>query len=327
MNKFEDLIERFEGLLDRFEGDGADELKNAAPRAKRATPPKKAGGAPADDIPENIQWWRDNIDAKLDGFKTLGDQVDQKDIAAMTADSIEIIRLAGKIFHAISISKKDKLENFAQVAYGPIQPLVGKVSAHKKTIPRDFMNHAKAVAEGIQVCQFFVAPTPLSYAKDQIDQMDFCGNRVLTCGVPAQVAWYKGFKEIILAVRDFVKENAAGEIPMKMKGDDFKTNFDKLVTGSSGDKKEEEKKEEPEKPKSKSPETKRAAAPKKEEPKKREAKKEKFNNLWQISDYEGETITFEGNDVKNVTAFNILNCNKTNIIVKGKCKSIMIEGS
>ena len=46
---------------------------------------------------------------------------------------------------------------------------------------------------------------------------------------------------------------------------------------------------------------------------------------WEISNYGDETVVFAASEVNPGMAFNMFNCEKTKIVVQGKCKNIMLS--
>lgn len=64
----------------------------------------------------------------------------------------------------------------------------------------------------------------------------------------------------------------------------------------------------------------KAAAPVKKPP----MKVLKFKT-WEISDYGKEVITFDEDEVQPGMTFNLFNCDQTTVIIKGRCKNIMLS--
>jgi adenylyl cyclase-associated protein len=46
---------------------------------------------------------------------------------------------------------------------------------------------------------------------------------------------------------------------------------------------------------------------------------------WELSNFVGETITFEENEVENNMTFNFFNCEKCTVVIKGKFKAAMMN--
>jgi adenylyl cyclase-associated protein len=68
-----------------------------------------------------------------------------------------------------------------------------------------------------------------------------------------------------------------------------------------------------------------AAPVKKAVPAKKEPVKLLKFKTWEISNYGAETITFKGDEVQVGMTFNFFNCEKTIVIIEGKCKNIMMS--
>jgi len=47
--------------------------------------------------------------------------------------------------------------------------------------------------------------------------------------------------------------------------------------------------------------------------------------IWEVSNYGNETIEFSGDEVQPGMTFNFFNCEKTKVIIVGKCKNLMLQ--
>jgi len=59
--------------------------------------------------------------------------------------------------------------------------------------------------------------------------------------------------------------------------------------------------------------------------KKKEPTKVLKFKTWEICDYGAETIKFNEDEVMPGMTFNLFNCEKTTVIIEGKCKNFMLS--
>jgi len=106
---------------------------------------------------------------------------------------------------------------------------------------------------------------------------------------------------------------------MKWTGKDAnaEANFNSQATASTQAAPVEEKKE------TAKPAEKVAAPVKKAAPAKKEPSKVQKWKTWEVSNYGAETVHFKAEEVQTGMTFNFFNCEKTKIIIEGKCKNIM----
>ena len=164
----------------------------------------------------------------------------------------------------------------------------------------------------------------VEYAKEQTAQIDFYGNKVLMEKNEKCNEWYKCFRHSLCGqLLQWIRDRLEQGVPFDNKGTDFAENFNKLTTGSTDAQpaqiqappaKVEEKKSAP-------PAPQQPAAPAKREP-----KTLKTDKVVDCLYYQGQTLKFEGDEVKMSLAFNLSKCEKTNLIINGKVKGMQIEG-
>lgn len=129
--------------------------------------------------------------------------------------------------------------------------------------------------------------------------------------------WYKCFRHNLCgATLNWIKDKFEQGNPFDNKGDDFEKNFKKIVGGADTPASSPERKEEPAK---KPEEEKKIIKP---QPAKRDPVTNKTSKSIDCMYYVGETLNFEGDDVKMSLAFNLLRSENTNIIIKGKFKGM-----
>ena len=133
-------------------------------------------------------------------------------------------------------------------------------------------------------------------------------------------AWYNIWrKQIIGGLKEVIDSKFEGGAPFDANGEDFESQFKKFHSEGP---EEESKAETPKAAPKPAPKKPTAVEKKKREPIKKVVK----NNLIEACFYEGETLTFEGDDVGINSAVSFIRSEKTNFIVSGKIKVVNIEG-
>lgn len=191
--------------------------------------------------------------------------------------------------------------------------------------PKGYDSHAQCVVDGLNIFTWFAIP-----ASDMKETMaahlggiDFHGNKVLMKKVDSDTKWYKSYKVLATAFKDFIVSNAY-ELMWKGQEADAEKIFESMKGESAGTPSiPEPKKEEAKKPMPTAAATKVVAkAPTKKEPK----------HYWRScqymwDNYEKQDLLFEEEEdcVDSNTALFFDNCKQLNITVKGKIKQITVS--
>lgn len=186
--------------------------------------------------------------------------------------------------------------------------------------PKGYDSHAQCVVDGLNIFTWFAIP--LGDMKETMNAhlggIDFHGNKVLMKKVESDTKWYKSYKAVAVAFKDFIVANAH-DLTWKGQEADAEKIFESLKGGqasTSSPSIPEPKKEEAKKPMPTATKV-VAKAPAKKEPKHYWRSCQYF---WE--NYEKQDLLFEEEEdsVDMSTVLFIDNCKNINITVKGKIK-------
>ena len=322
MERFDKLLNRFESLLNRFEGvEGAptaqfkEEAKEIIKEAASAS--KTAGPG----VPDIIRSLDKEVLVNLDKWKQLAEATKVPHLQLVTQTASEAFTLTRTIVHALAISKSADAKKIAEVIG---KQLGAQMKKSGDLINKEikYKNHAKCISDGLSLLQWYLQGDQIEYAKEQTAQIDFFGNKVLMENNAECNEWYKCFRHQLCGkLFQWIKEKFEQGNPFDNKGDEFAVNFEKLSAGAAPAQPAAEQKA----PQPKE-EAKKVEAPKPKEATKREPKTTKNDKVVDCSYYVGQTLKFEGDDVKMSLAFNLTRSENTNLIINGKVKGMQIEG-
>jgi hypothetical protein len=166
--------------------------------------------------------------------------------------------------------------------------------------------------EVIQATLWVISPMPAPTAESFIETSAFYGNKILVQKQEHQVAWVKGFNELVRANLNFVKEFFTTGLTWNSNGQPFANALSTNAPGRTEEVKTAVKEKE---------ETK-ASVVKKKEPKKFER-----GISWIFEHYENDkTLELSVEDSGMKKAVMIDNCLNCVIQIKGKVKSIVLSG-
>lgn len=213
-----------------------------------------------------------------------------------------------------------------QLFLKPIQTAAADIKAHKGKDPR-FNNHVQAVADGINVLAWFIAPDLKEYLDENVPAIDFYGNKVLMLKQEPHTKWFKAFKAIVQALGKWVRMNKVELGQWKGSEDAAKVwgvqNGKAWAAKNGGSVSAQTATTATAAPANPAPKASPATKPAE---KKKEPKKYCENNTWYIENYGKETITLEGEEnVSTSHCVQMLNCRETTVIIKGKLKNIMLN--
>jgi len=192
--------------------------------------------------------------------------------------------------------------------------------------------HLRVLEDSVNIfCWFQCSENPNEFKDtfgDFFGAIDFNGQKL--CDMqPVDKAWYQAFRQVHKDMFDFI--SAAFPAIMKWNGEKMQSEavYKKHMLTVGGSQPlvavalvqaptpvpEEAKKPE----EVKKPVPVKKAAPAKKEP----VKVLKFKT-WEISNYGKETLTFSAEEVQPGMTFNFFNCEKTKVVVEGKCKNLML---
>ena len=291
----------------------------AAEIAKQA----KGGSGKKESVPGVIKDFDAEVFSHLPTWLEQAKAVGNDHLVKQTEAGIAIIELTRAIVWAIAESKPVTAQDMLK----HIQESLGqKVNASQKLINKnlDFKNHSKAVNDGISLFQWYLQGDAVEHAKEAVVQIDYFGNKVLMAQKPDHTAWYNTWRRTICQnLFGFIKEHFADGHPNDRQGGDFGENFKKRAGSSGSSQPAEEKKEE--KKVTKAP-AKKEAEKGSSKPKRKPQTNRIPGKSVEVAFYENETLQFSDQDVNINIAYNFLRSKSTNLVIKGKIKSIMAEG-
>ena len=186
--------------------------------------------------------------------------------------------------------------------------------------------HLRCLEDSVNLYVWFTCSEKADEFKDTL--ADFFGNidiqgQKLCDMTPADKKWYQAFRLVHKDFFEFVK--AGFPAIMKWSGSDVKSEsvYKGYLAGAGAQSSAPAEETKPE-------EKKQEAAPAKSAPAKASVvpktpvKVLRFKT-WEVSNYVGETITFSGDEVQPGMTFNFFNCEKTKVVIQGKCKNLMLQ--
>lgn len=196
------LVERLELAVNKIEGlvgysSHHEEVKAAPVESKPRV----------EALPGFVVDYQNNVLARLTQLSQNAQAVDPQ-IVEVTNEIVKGMRFIEQVLIATSKCKKPNDQEQQQEITAKLLEIFKKL-ADFKNIRNNFTNHSTAAYEIGQALQWPVSPMPGPIIDNFLDAGAFYGNKILMAKIETHSAWYKLLREIIITVRDYVKENFA----------------------------------------------------------------------------------------------------------------------
>ena len=322
----QDLVQRLESVVNHFEGlvftspPSSKPSASPAPGPASQASPSSSAPAPALASPA-VQAYDSQILSKFPALNELAAKIDPQIASLVTFIQTLSINEA----YSFNRSVVDWTQSFQKPTEDETRSLQSKLSTFIKKVAdlkdsRNPLNNFFLFSiEVVQATLWVISPMPAPTAESFIETSAFYGNKILMQKQGLQVAWVKGFNEVVRANVSFVKEFFATGLTWNPSGRAFSLALSSSSSNSSSS--SAGKAEEAKAPVKKAEEVK-ANVVKKKEPKKFER-----GISWIFEHFENDkTMELSAEDAGMKKAVMIDNCLNCVIQIKGKVKNVVVSG-
>lgn len=189
------------------------------------------------------------------------------------------------------------------------------------------MSHLRCLEDSVNLFAWFMCSDGkeefMAQLGDFFGAIDFSGQKVVDIDA-ASKKWYQAFRKVHQDFFEFIKAQHPAILKWNGSNSDSEAFYKNALAGLGANNQASSTAPapEPKKEEAKAP-TSAPAAPVKK-PVKQPSKVLKWK-LWEISDYGAETLHFKADEVEVGMTFNFFNCNKTKVIIEGRCKNVMFS--